>query len=386
VKILQLGKFYFPAVGGMETVLKNVCESLSHRVEFQVLVAGTQRHTEHEQGTVGVTRVACFGTLLSCPVAPAYPLWARKLDVDLFHVHLANPLAELSALLANPEIPVIAHFHSDVIRPIPRPIRLIYSRFLHSFYRRATCIVVPSRRHIEISAFVPTYRDKCKVVPYGIPLSRFALTDIVAKQVDQLRDGLPRVLFVGRLVHYKGVEFLIRAMENVKAQLWIVGTGPLEIPLKALARDRGVADRITFVGHVSDDDLIAYYHACDLVVLPSITNQEMFGLVQLEAMACCKPVVSTDLPTGVSWVNRHGKTGYCVAPKNVKALSQAVARLLDSRERREDMGHAARLRVEQHFTSEKMAEAMFQIYQEALDKSYRSIRELSQPEPQISLS
>jgi glycosyltransferase involved in cell wall biosynthesis len=383
MKVLQLGKFYDPVVGGMETALKEICESLTHEVDFQVIVANTRPRTEHENGRLRITRVASMGKLLSCPIAPSFPFWARRSHADLIHVHLANPLAELSALLADRDVPVVAHFHSDVVRPLPPLLRSVYGRFLDAFYRRANCIVVPSPSHIEISKFVPKYRDKCRVVPFGIPLERFELDENGRKKVNELQDGLPSILFVGRLVHYKGVEFLIRTLENVKARLWIIGTGPLEESLRHLAREKGLADRIEFLGHVSDADLIAYYHASDVFVLPSITNQEMFGLVQLEAMACRKPVISTNLPTGVSWVNQHGKTGYTVSPENPDELAQSIQCLLASRELRQEMGEAGRLRVEQQFTSAKMAEAMLQVYQEALSESYRSVETIDELEPQV---
>jgi len=384
VKVLQLGKFYFPFVGVIETALKDICESLADDVRIQVLVANTCLRTEHETGRIAVTRVASAGKLLSCSLAPSYPFWAKKFDADLIHVHLANPLAELSALLANRDIPVVAHFHSDVVRPIPGPLRAVYNRFLHAFYRRADCIVVPTPRHIDISNFVPRYRNKCRVVPYGIPLSRFELDDRGAKKVDDLKDGLPTVLFVGRLVPYKGVEFLIRALEDVKARLWIAGRGPMENSLKNLVRQKGMADRVVFLGHASDEDLVRYYHACDVFALPSITNQEMFGLVQLEAMACRKPVISTDLPTGVPWVNQHGKTGFCVRPANSRELAQTIARVLSSRELRQEMGEAGRARVEQQFTSVKMAGAMLRVYQETLSESYRPVKTAEELETQVN--
>ena len=369
MKVLQLGKFYFPVVGGIETAIKNICEGLTNDVEFRVLVANTCYRTEHEAGPIAVTRAASAGKLFSCSLAPSYPFWARKFDADIIHVHLANPLAELSALLAARDVPVVAHFHSDVVRPVPGPLRAVYNKFLHAFYRRANRIIVPTPRHIDVSDFVPYYREKCRVVPFGIELSRFDLNEAGSKRVDSLKDGAPTILFVGRLVHYKGVEFLIRAMENMKARLWIVGTGPLEASLKRLAMERGIADRVLFLGHVPDEDLIAYYHACDVFALPSITNQEMFGLVQLEAMACGKPVVSTDLPTGVPWVNQHGKTGYCVAPGNPKELTSALQHLMSSSELRSEMGATGRARVEQQFSSATMAEGMLQVYQEVLSQS-----------------
>jgi glycosyltransferase involved in cell wall biosynthesis len=364
MRVLQLGKFYDPFVGGMETVLKELCESLADEVDFQVLVANTRCKTEHEVRTVPVTRVASMGKLFSCSMAPTYPLWAQKFDPDLIHVHLPNPLAELSALMADPDIPVVAQFHSDVVRQ--RNLLKLYGPFLDAFYRRANCIVVPTPRHIEISSFVSKYRKKCRVVPFGIQLSHFDLDEAGWEKVDKLRDGMPSVLCVGRLVSYKGVEFLIRALKNIKARLWIAGSGPLEDSLKQLAQQEGLGDRIQFLGRVSDRDLVAYYHACDVFVLPSVTNAEMFGVVQLEAMACRKPVVSTNLPTGVAWVQQHGKTGYVVPPGSPSELASAIWRLIGNPGLRYEMGEAGRARVEEQFTSTKMAEAMLQVYQDML--------------------
>jgi rhamnosyl/mannosyltransferase len=174
------------------------------------------------------------------------------------------------------------------------------------------------------------------------------------------------------LVSYKGVEFLIRALENVNARLWIIGTGPLEHSLKNLARAKGLGERVEFLGQLSDQELVRYYHACDVFVLPSVTKAEMFGVVQLEAMACRKPVISTDLPTGVPWVNQHGKTGLVVPPGNTGELANAIQLLLSNAGRREEMGEAGRKRVEQNFTSTRMAAALLQVYQEMLSDPCRA--------------
>jgi glycosyltransferase involved in cell wall biosynthesis len=370
MRVLQLGKFYDPFVGGMETVLKEMCESLVEQVEFQVVVANTRFRTVHENRKVPVTRVASMGKLFSCSIAPSYLWWARRFNPDLIHVHLPNPLAELSALLADRDIPVVAQFHSDVVRQ--RNLLKVYGPFLDAFYRRAQCIVVPTPRHIDISRFVSKYREKCRVVPFGVPVAHFDLDETGRRRVDKLRDGLPSVLCVGRLVSYKGVEFLLRALENIKARLWIIGTGPLETSLKNLAQKKGIANRIEFLGGVSDQELVAYYHACDVFVLPSITNAEMFGVVQLEAMACRKPVISTNLPTGVTWVNQHGKTGYVVSPGNVEELAKTIQHLISNPRLRKEMGEAGRRRVEQHFTATKMAAAMLEVYREMLKEPCRA--------------
>jgi len=201
-------------------------------------------------------------------------------------------------------------------------------------------------------------------VPYGIRLSRFDLTEAISKKADELRSDGPAILFIGRLVYYKGIEYLIAAMSRLKARLWIIGTGPLESKLKRLAVQLNLQSEVRFLGNMSDDDVPAYYHACDVFVLPSVANSEMFGIVQLEAMACRKPVVATTLPTGVSWVNQHGVTGLLVPPKDPQALADALNKLLASGPLRAAMGEAGHARVETQFTSAKMADGVMDVYRD----------------------
>ena len=142
------------------------------------------------------------------------------------------------------------------------------------------------------------------------------------------------MLFVGRLVYYKGLEYLIEAMRWVPdAVLVVVGTGPLRGRLQRLSEQwLGCPGKVVFLGAVAEHDLCAWYHACDVFVLPSVELSEAFGLVQLEAMACAKPVVTTDLPTGVTYVNQHGHTGLVVPRRNSRALAEAINILLDNRQ------------------------------------------------------
>lgn len=364
MNVLQLGKFYSPVVGGMETALKELCEHISREVNLHVLVANTTYRTKHEIGRVPVTRVASLGKLFSCSMAPTFPLLSRKFATDLIHVHLPNPLAELSALLAPPGPAIVAHFHSDIVRQ--QNLLKFYRPFLRAFYRKTSRIIVPTPKHIDISDFVRSHRDKCRIVPYGIPVERFDLDASSEKKVSQLRDGLPAILFVGRLVSYKGLDILMRAMRNVNARLWIVGSGPLGQPLKDLAAKGSVAGKITFLGELGPAEIVAYYHACSVFVLPSVTNAEMFGIVQLEAMACRKPVVSSNLATGVSWVNQHKHTGLLVPPGDVGELAGAIRYLLVNPGLQQEMGEAGRTRVEQTFTSAKMAAGVLEVYREIL--------------------
>jgi rhamnosyl/mannosyltransferase len=362
VKILQVGKFYDPYRGGMETVLKDLCEGIHTSVDLHLLVANTSVHTVHEHRAFPITRVASCGTLCSSSLTPSFAAWLRKLPGDIVHVHMPNPVAEMSYLIAGRSRPLVAHFHSDIVRQ--KSLLRAYAPLLEAFYARASCIVVPTPNHIDVSPFVSRFRKKCQVVPFGISIEKFNLTPAMAKRSEGLRAGPPTILFIGRLVYYKGLEYLIQAMADLEAQLWIIGTGPLEGRLKQQTEQLHLQDKVKFLGDIPDEDIPAYYHACDIFALPSTANSEMFGIVQLEAAACRKPVVSTSLPTGVSWVNQHGMTGLLVPPSDVPALNAAFKKLLNSRSLREDMGEAGRRRVETEFTASRMAGAILEVYRD----------------------
>ena len=134
---------------------------------------------------------------------------------------------------------------------------------------------------------------------------------------------------------------------------------------RALAEELSLGDKVTFLGEVSDDDLPLYYHACDLFVLPASERSEAFGVVQIEAMACGKPVVCTELGTGTSWVNIHGETGLVVPPRDPQALVEAIRRLLASEELRKRMGERGRERARE-FSKEAMVERIVGLYEELL--------------------
>jgi len=241
---------------------------------------------------------------------------------------------------------------------------LLYRPFLRRVLRRASRIVVSSPNLMEHAAELQDFRDKCVVIPFGIDVDRLKPTAVIDGKAADIaaRFPRPRVLFVGRLVEYKGVEYLIRAMEQVDASALIVGDGPLRNSLEVLANGTNAKDRIHFPGHLSDDEVIAHLRACDVFVLPSITRAETFGIVQLEAMACGKPVVSTDLPSGVPWVNQHRQTGLVVPPADAVALRAALDALLGDEPLRRELGEAGRRRVEQEFTRAAMAARLTAFY------------------------
>jgi glycosyltransferase involved in cell wall biosynthesis len=172
------------------------------------------------------------------------------------------------------------------------------------------------------------------------------------------------VISVGRLVYYKGLEYLIRAMADVRGKLVIVGSGPLRGKLERLAAQLGVADRVNFAGVVNNASVKAYYHAAALFVLASVARSEAFGIVQIEAMAAGLPVVNTSLDTGVPLVSVHEETGLTVPIADPRALAAAINRLLDDPNLRQTLGQAGAHRARQEFSQDKMLERTLNLYRD----------------------
>jgi glycosyltransferase involved in cell wall biosynthesis len=373
MRIVQASKAYFPHLGGVETVVQQLAEGFATRYGFDsrvVVCSDTGKGSREEIRGVQVRRAATLGRAFSLPLSPAYPLALMRETGDVLHIHEPSllPAAAYMSLL-----PVarrrfkrlVVWWHSDIVRQ--KTFALAYRPLLHGLLRRADAIITATPKHISSSAFLPAYQQKCHVIHYGIDPDRFTSVSKKEHGVSHLAvdDQRPLVLFVGRLVYYKGVEYLVRAMNQVPAaRLLVVGNGPLEDSLKQMAA-QGVGN-ISFVPFLSQDDMTAVMQACDIFVLPSVENSEAFGIVQLEAMACGKPVITADLPTGVTYVNQADVTGLVVPARDPARLAEAIHRLVRDSALRQRLGDAARARALRDFTVDKMVDLTVALYRELL--------------------
>jgi rhamnosyl/mannosyltransferase len=160
------------------------------------------------------------------------------------------------------------------------------------------------------------------------------------------------MLAVGRLVYYKGYLNLIEAMRQAPGKLLIIGRGPLEEKMKSLISSYNLSDRVIIIAD-APSDIIAYYQASDFLVFPSNARSEAFGLVQIEAMACGRPVINTNLPTGVPEVSLDKQTGLTVPVGNVVKLAEAIKSLWEDEGLRLRLGHNALDRAVNNFSQEK---------------------------------
>jgi rhamnosyl/mannosyltransferase len=352
-----------PTHGGIEHHVWDVARALSGEFDTRILTSsGSRRRVVDDVEGIRVVRAREWGRVLSTPVTPSW--WGELRDGDgVVHVHLPCPLAEMALVFgrAGGSPAVVAGFHAEAARHplVARGYRRVQERFL----QRAARIVVSSPAMARSPALA-RHRDRVVVVPFGVDADRWAeAPDPPPSPAPGGAGGRPLVVFLGRLVWYKGVEVLVEAMRAVDADLVVVGDGPRRASLVAAARAAGLdGRRARFVGAVADEERAGWLRAADVFVLPSVSRAEAFGIAMLEAMACGTPVVSTELGTGTSWVNRHCRTGLVVPPGDPSALATALNTLLGDDARRRAYGEAAAHRVRTQFSEKAMVDRLADVY------------------------
>jgi len=377
VKVLHIYKDYHPVLGGIENHIRLVAEEQARRgLDVTVLATAlTMRTEDYILNGVHIIKAGRLTTVASAPISFSLFAWAHRLKVHIAHLHFPYPIGELAHLLLGHSKHTIITYHSDIVRQ--RGLLLLYRPFLWRILHKADRIIATNAAYVQTSPFLRRFAHKITVIPLGIPIDRFthvsaeAVAAIRQRYADRLlhpmpggRGEAPLLLSVGRLRYYKGLDYLIRAMPQIPAVLLIIGTGPMEKAWRSLAQETGVADRVLFLGDVSDEELPAYYHAADLYVSPASHRSEAYGISILEALACGIPAVSTELGTGTSFVNLDGITGLVVPPRDQHALAAAINRLLADAHLRRRLGEAGRLRVHREFSAQTMVERIIQVYNE----------------------
>uniref|UniRef100_I2PY23 Glycosyltransferase n=1 Tax=Desulfovibrio sp. U5L TaxID=596152 RepID=I2PY23_9BACT len=371
MRVLQIGKFYPPDAGGVETATRQVAEGLARLGASCEVVCFAGAGAEGAGGDAAGCRVhrqPVLATIASQPLSLAYvrKVMALAPAFDVLHVHLPNPLAGLALFLARPQAAVVLHWHSDVIG---KGLLARAARPLESWLcRRADLVIGPTAVHVEQSDRAREFAGKSAVVPFCVDasLARPEAADPARVAALRQRFGGRKIVFaLGRLVPYKGFGVLIEAAARLPegAVTVIGGCGPLAEALAARVQAAGLADRVCLPGRIPDADLPDWLAACHVFCLPSVTRAEMFGIVQLEAMAFGKPVVSTAIPrSGVPWVNVDDETGLLVPPGDAPALAAALSRLLADEALRTRLGRGGLAAVAGRFSPAAVDEALSRAY------------------------
>ena len=374
MRVLQFGRFWNEQYGGIERHVTLLGKGLAAQgIDVVNLVAAAGRHGNDETvGRYRLVQAPSFGEAHSMALSPALVFKAlalhREKPFDIFHLHFPDPLSHLTSMLLPANVRRVITWHSDIIRQ--KRLLALYKPFQSRIVRQADALVAATQAHFDSSTQIPTDVPALRrhVIPYGLdyaPLELNARTAVLQDELRQRAGGRGLVFALGRHVYYKGFDVLIDALKHTDAFLILGGDGPLRPQLEQQAADLGFSDRICFAGRIPEEDLGAYFHACDVFCLPSVEQSEAFGLVQLEAMACGKPVVCTQLNNGVNVVNVAGETGFAVPVRDALALGKCLARLLGDPVLRQRLGDQA-LEHTEKYSVPSMTASHLRLYQDLL--------------------
>jgi glycosyltransferase involved in cell wall biosynthesis/ABC-type polysaccharide/polyol phosphate export permease len=379
--VLHIFKVYYPDLfGGTLTVIRDICASLKDQFTAAILVcsnsSGQQRIMVDD---VAVERVHSFGDVLSLPAAPTFPwrLWRRIAEHDLLALHAPFPLADLVfAFGLGRSRPLVVHWHADIVTHAG--LRRFIEPLMRRTLQRASAIIVSDPVLVDATPLLREFADKCHAVPFGVDVAKY---DWPALKLERVNERGRLVLACGRLVPYKGFDVLVRAAVRRNFEVWIVGEGREREQLEALIAELGVQDRVRLLGSVPEAERVKLMRIADVFVMPSVTNAETFGLVQLEAMAAGRPIVNTALDTGVPHVARDGVEAITVPPGDAQRLGDAIESLINDPARRARMGQAARQRAVTTYSTTAFKEGVETVYRKVVAEQATAARVASVPAP-----
>ena len=334
--ILIVNKMYYPELGGVEVAAQVIAENIPVDKKGTVLTFNSEYVLKEDTiNNVEVVRLPVFLKWRSIRISASYKKeflrLANKSNAVLFNFPSGQP--ELyGSLYKQMKCKKICIYHADLVG-----YGMVgwgyYKFFVKRFLDAMDKIIVTSPNMARTSKILQGYKDRIRVVPAFVDIGHFyprkpnkreyLLSLFDSDKVSKL------VMYIGRLSHYKGIEYLVKSLTFLDDSygLVIIGQGVKEQALKSLVEELNLGERVVFCEHVPYGDLPYYYSSADVFVLPSISRAEAFGLVALEAMACGVPIVTTELGTGTSYYNIDGQTGLVVPPKNSEDLARAVDKI-----------------------------------------------------------
>jgi len=367
MRVVELGKYYPPYVGGIENNTRHCCLELAKDHDVTALVFHTGRRTVREtvEG-IPVVRVGSWARIASQEIAPTLGRHLRALAPDVIHLHAPNVVASFVYLTSMRHVPIVVTHHTDIVRQRRlRPFVLpVYRRILE----RAEAVVLYTRRYAETSPELTEVLHSVEVIPHGTCAEDFAVTAERVARATRWRADLAGEAgtnsFLGRHVYYKGIDILLEALVRLPGvHAFLGGDGPEVAVNRRRAREIGLGERVHFLGRLDREGTVQTYLASDVFVLPAINRTESFGQVQVEAQLCGLPVVATDVASGVTEVTRDGETGIVVPPGDAPALAGAVGRLLDDAGLRRRLGEAGRRRAETHYVESVTGPKLRELFQ-----------------------
>lgn len=323
-------------------------------------------------GHGAATRIGSHARLITCrtwvkaastTISPSMTRTLRKIakNYDIIHVHHPDPMAALALRLSGYKGKVVLHWHSDIVKQ--KKLFRLYMPLQRWLINRADVIVGTSPEYISHSPWLTGVQQKCRCVPIGIvPI---APDEEGANTIRDMWRDKKIVFFLGRLIAYKGLEYLVAAAAHLPEDYVVAigGMGPLRDNLQQQIDMQRISHKVKLLDEIPQEDLAAWYTACDVFCLPSVMKTEAFGIVQIEAMSLGKPVVATRIDgSGTAWVNEHGVSGVNVEPRNPRALADAIVAVTKDADTAARFSAGATARFNSLFHIDRMLDGMTETY------------------------
>ncbi|HEY4072569.1 MAG TPA: glycosyltransferase family 4 protein, partial [Herbaspirillum sp.] len=282
---------------------------------------------------------------------------AKKADV--IHYHFPWPFMDIVHFASRVKKPTLVTYHSDIIRQ--KSMLKLYAPIQRKFLANVDRIVATSPNYLATSNVLERFSEKVNVIPIGLDKATYPMPAQDRLEFWRDRLGPKFFLFVGVIRYYKGLHILMEAAQGTDYPIVIVGAGPIEDALKAQAAQLGLRN-VHFLGHLLEADKVALLTLCYGVVFPSHLRSEAFGISLLEGAMYAKPMISSEIGTGTTFVNIADQTGLVVPPSDPAALRQAMRYLWEHPEQAAEMGKRAEQRYLTHFTAERMVKSYVDLY------------------------
>jgi len=377
MKILQTPLHFSPFIGGTENYVYEVSKELVKYGHDVTVICANEPESKNINLLDGIEikRLNYVGKISATNITPTLPFEILKEDFDIVNTHLPSPWsADWSAVISKIKgKPLILTYYNDIVG-------IGIADYIARFYNLtnlkivlgiAKKIIITQPNYLKSSPYLKKYENKIEIIPCGVDINRFKPTK------DKNKGNNQNVIFflsiLNKFHRYKGLDYLFRAVKIVKKEikdvkLIVGGQGELLDYYKEIAHSLGIGNNVEFVGFIPEDKIVEYFNECNVFVLPSISSkQEGFGIVLLEAMACEKPVVSTEI-VGVADDVEKTNSGIILKPKDVEALANAIITILKDKELANKMGKCGRKLAEEKYTWKRVAKMTEKVYKEVVEK------------------
>lgn len=366
MRVLHFYRTFFPdTMGGIEQVINQIAIGANKLgVHTDVLSLTPERVTR----TIEIDGYFAHRARLDLQIASTgfsasaflrFSELAKQADV--IHYHFPWPFMDVVHFATRVRKPAVVTYHSDIIKQ--KYLLKLYRPLKNKFLASVDRIVATSPNYLESSNVLTKFSDKVIVIPIGLDKKTYPSPTSEQLQFWRERLGAKFYLFVGVLRYYKGLHILMEAAQGTDYPIVIVGAGPIEAELKAQATQLGLRN-IHFLGHLSDEDKVALLILCYGVLFPSHLRSEAFGVSLLEGAMYGKPMISSEIGTGTTFINIADETGLVVPPSDSVALRQAMQYLWEHPQQAAEMGRRAEERYWKYFTANEMVKSYVGLYED----------------------